>query len=245
MRTPWPNGFPPVMIHGPWQGDGHSGLADDPDYFPAKKKRQPEAALRVINRFMRESTCQSIFDVCEAPGEQPPLVVTPSMNLLESQNVLAIGYGQTLAFEMDWPVAKHIFQSQSVKRDFVTDGWFRITHQPEFYGDVEAGRRYVIADDVCTMGGTIATLRGFIESKGGHVICATTLAGKTALGLDIAISDQTRYGLETREGGEFAALVNEELGYGIDCLTEPEGHFLLRCASPELLRAGIDGARIA
>lgn len=244
MRTAWPIGFPPVSIHIPWQGDGGVGLADDVDYFPAKKRRDIQAAERVCRRVMRESVCERIFEVCESPDERPPIVIAPSMNLLESQNVLAIGYAQNLAFEMGWEVAKHVFQGVSVKRDFVTDGWFRIANQPEFYGEIEQGRRYVIADDVCTMGGTISSLKGFIESKGGRVICATTLAGQTGGALEIAISARTVYGLQSRDGGEFARIVKEELGYGIECLTEPEGRFLLRCASPEQFREGVHGARI-
>lgn len=245
MRAPWPNGFPPVMIHGPWQGDGFAGLADDTEYFPAKKKRDINAAARVCARFIREDVCEQIFDTCVDNSERPPLVIAPAMNILESQNVLAIGYAQRLACEMGWEVAKHVFQGVSVKRDFVTDNWFRIAHQPEFYGDVEHGRRYVIADDVCTMGGTIASLRGFIESKGGNVICATTLAGRAGGIMEIAISSQTLYGLQTRDDGRFAEVVMQELGYGLECLTEPEGRFLLRCASPERFREGVHGARYA
>lgn len=241
MRTRWENGFPPVLIHGPWQGVG--GLADHVSYWPAKKRRDIDAAARVCAEYTKEEILDRIYVTCEAPEERPPLVVAPAMNILESQNVLAIGYAHFLAHEMGWEVARYLYQGVSVKRDFVTDGWFRLVHQAEFYGDVQPGRRYVIADDVCTMGGTLASLKGFIERKGGVVICMSTLAGATGLAMEIAISDQTIYGLQTRESGEFAAAVEEELGYGIECLTEPEGGFLLRCASPERFREGVNGAR--
>lgn len=242
MRTPWEDGFPPVIIHRPWQGD-EGGLADNVHYWPAKKKRDLKAANRLCFEETQSEKMEQIYAVWEGLDIPPPLVIAPAMNLLESQNVLALGYAQNLAFEMSWKLAPNIHQAVSVKRDFVTDGWFRITHQPEFYGEVESDRHYVLADDVCTMGGTLASLKGFIESKGGRVICMTTLGGPTDAVMDIAISERTLYSLEHREDGEFAEIVRKELGYGIECLTEPEGRFLLRCTSPEHLRAGIDGAR--
>lgn len=243
MRSPWTNRFPAVLTHGPWQGDGGAGLADDVDYVRAKRRRDVNAAMRLCGNFMQEEVLERLYAICEAPNVRPPIVVAPAMNILESQNALAISYAKTLAFEMGWDVSSTIFQGQSVKRDFVTDTWIRIANQPEFYGVVEDGRRYVIADDVCTMGGTIASLKGFIETKGGTVICATALANRTGGAMDIAISTQTMYGLRTRDGGEFASAIQQELGYGIDCLTESEGRFLLRCSSPERFREGIHGAR--
>ncbi len=132
MRTVWKIGFPPVFTHAPWQGDGGAGLADDVDYFPAKKRREVEAAERVCKRIMKAEVIEAIYNVCDDPSERPPLVVAPAMNLLESQNVLAIGYAQNLAFEMGWDVGEYVFQAKSIKRDFVTDGWFRIVHQPDF-----------------------------------------------------------------------------------------------------------------
>jgi hypothetical protein len=242
MRTPWQNGFPPVLVQCAWQGE-NGGLADNVNYWPAKKKRDIDAANRLCADEVREAVFEEVYAICEDPSARPPLVVAPSMNILESQNVLAIGYARYLAFEMGWDVAPYIFQAQSVKRDFTTDGWFRVAHQPEFYGDVEEGRRYVIADDVCTMGGTIASLKGFIETKGGTVICTTAIAGPSYTAMPLAISEQTAFGLNAKADGAFAAAIEEELGHGIPCLTEPEGRFLLRCASPELFREGINGAR--
>ena len=52
----------------------------------------------------------------------------------------------------------------------------RATRRPSFAGEVEPGRRYVIADDVATTGSTILGAINFIESRGGKVVGAVTRA---------------------------------------------------------------------
>ena len=164
-------------------------------------------------------------------------------SLEETQNVLAIGYSRWLAKEMGWERQEDIKKYNTVSRDFTTDGWFRLVNQPQFYGEVSKGREYVIADDVCTQGGTLASLRGFIENKGGRVICMTTLATKNGAHFGISIEPKTISCLNERDGGEFAATCHEELGYDVESLTQAEGSFLTRCASIDALRKGISGAR--
>lgn len=243
MRTPWPADFPPVFAHTAWEGAA-SNLADHPEYWPAKKKRSAASALRVCEDIGREEVLELIYDACHAGAmEPPPIVVAPALMPHESQNVLAIGHAKWLAHEMGWEVSQNIYQLKTLSRDFVTDGWFRLVHQPEFYGTVENGRRYVICDDVCTMGGTIASLRGFIESQGGRVICATVLASRDGSHARISLAAQTLSRLTIALGGELAANCRMELGHEVFCLTEPEGGFLLRCPSIDALRAGIHGAR--
>jgi len=240
MRVPWRPNFPPVLCHISWQSED-GGLADHTKYFPAKKRGDVAAASAVCFDLTQEDTMNEIFDICVDNEKRPPIIATPAMNALESKNVLAIGYAKFLGSEMGWEVASHIFQSKSVKRDFETNSWFRLVHQPEFYGFVEKGRRYIVVDDVCTMGGTLASLRGYIEQNGGDVICMSTIACKNGKTFDIAISERTLYGLSIKEDGAFALTIEKELGYDIKCLTEAEGRFLLRCPSSERLRKGING----
>lgn len=236
--------FPPVYVHAAWEAPADSVLPDHPGYWPAKTKRNGRAALRVCQDLGREDVLELIHDACYSAGDaQAPLVVAPAVTLHETQNVLAIGHAKWLAHEMGWEVDSGIFQAKTVRRDFNTDGWFRLVCQPEFYGTVHEGRRYVIADDVCTMGGTMATLRAFIQSKGGDVICMTCLASRDGTHVPISLAERTLSGLIMAHGGELAAICGAELGYEVGCLTESEGRFLLRCPSLNALRAGIDGAR--
>lgn len=243
-RRPWPRNFPPVLAHCAWEApSGFPILPDHPKYWPAKKRRNTSAALVVCEAVAREETLEQIWDI--GFGNPSPIIAVPALTLNETQNVLAIGYAKWLADEMGWEVARETFQAKTVSRDFNIDGWFRLVNQPAFYGKIEEGRRYIVADDVCTMGGTIAELRGYIESQGGCVICATTLATRDGNNVKISLAAETLRELNGALNGQLAKVVRTELGYDISCLTEAEGQFLLRCSSIDALRAGIDGARDA
>jgi hypothetical protein len=94
------------------------------------------------------------------------------------------------------------------------------------------------------MGGTLASLRGFIEGKGGRVIGMTTLASFGGACVPIALAESTLSGLNAALDGQLPELCRVEVGHDVSCLTEPEGNFLLgRCTSYDQFRAGIDGAR--
>ncbi|OTG61220.1 hypothetical protein B9T36_02125 [Acinetobacter sp. ANC 4204] len=69
---------------------------------------------------------------------------------------------------------------QTVKANHTDAGAYeRIVRQPRFDGKVEKGRNYIIVDDTVAMGGTLAALKGYIESQGGYVQRAVTLTGLT------------------------------------------------------------------
>jgi hypothetical protein len=241
VRTPWPDGFPLVYVHCGWHGTAAVRLGDHPRYIAAKKKRDTTAARQVVHDLVSDDVADEVFDACRGyMGGPKPVVVAPSLSLDESQNVLAIGYGHWLAAEMGWELERRIFQSRTAGRDFVTDGWYRLVQQPAYYGAVQAERDYVVADDVCTMGGTMASLRGFIESKGGRVICMTALASGGGHHVEIALAGPTKSGLYGAHDGQLDQILRTELGYGLDCLTEPEGQFVLRCQTLDRFREGIE-----
>lgn len=219
-------------------------MPDHPGYWPAKRKRDAKAALRVCDDIVNGGVIETLARWGRSTADgKPPIIVAPALMLGESQNALARTYARYLAKELGWPADSKIYQQVTINRDFNTNGWFRFVVQPSFYGTVHAGRSYIVADDVCSMGGTLTGLRGFIESYGGHVIGMTVLACGDGDDLQIALADATLSRLTTSLGGQLSGVCGTEIGYGLECLTEPEGQFLLRCPSYDALRAGIDGAR--
>jgi hypothetical protein len=241
MRVPWRPDFPDAYVQQAWNSP-NGCFKDHADWPAAKTEGDEEAALRIVRRAMREEVLEGILEDCAADGERPPLVVAPALTLAERRNALAIAYGTELAFEMGWEYSDRIFQVRTISRD-LRKTWFRLKNQPQFCGFVEAGRRYVLTDDVLTMGGTMASLRGFIENQGGVVICMTALAGGNAGGRTrISLAPQTLLSLTDAHGGRLRDLVRKEMGFGIDCLTEPEGQFLLARPSYDACRKGLHGA---
>ncbi|MCJ2037861.1 phosphoribosyltransferase [Methylobacterium sp. J-059] len=249
LRAPWPNAFPPLLCHRPWKSDDPDivTLGDHPLYMAAKRRRNAIAALKICDDLCVEATLDKIHDACHQPGgTTPPIVISPAPTIGETQNALALGYAEWLADQMRWEPGSGIYQRKTTSRDFIKDNWFRLANEPEFYGQVIAGRRYVIADDVCSLGGTITSLRGFIESQGGTVICMTTLAARDGSHAQISLAAGTLDGLTNVDNGSLPAIFGTEMGYELSCLTEHEGRFLLsECSSADELRARVHGARDA
>lgn len=96
----------------------------------------------------------------------------------------------------------------------------RLIARPLFDGPVEHGGKYVLVDDVTTMGGTLAEMSNHIQSNGGKVVGVVTLvnAGRSATmtpGKQQISEIERRYGHEisTLFGIEPAGLTRDEATY--------------------------------
>ena len=103
----------------------------------------------------------------------------------------------------------------------------RIVTPATFQGPVHKGRNYVLIDDHIGLGGTLANLRGYVESGGGHVIAISTLT-ESRDARRISLRVETRSMLWNLHGKELDNLWISQFGYGIDCLTEIEAQNLYR-----------------
>ena len=121
--------------------------------------------------------------------------------------------------------------------------WYRVVNQPSFYGEVPPGRDFIVVDDVFTMGGTLAGIRGFIENQGSSVICMSSLAHRSGSHVRIALDNPILHALNSGFGDPLNQLLREELGYEANCLTLPEAERLLGCTSLDAVRASLHGAR--
>ncbi len=89
-----------------------------------------------------------------------------------------------------------------------------------FDGEIEAGARYVLVDDVTTGGGTLASLADFVQAQGGEVVGVVTLAsgsrsGELTAPQKVVTEIERRFGDAIREefNIEPAALTADEAGY--------------------------------
>lgn len=96
----------------------------------------------------------------------------------------------------------------------------RLIARPTFGGAVETGTKYVLVDDVTTMGGTLAEMAHHIQSGGGEVVGIVALvnAGRSATMMPSKLqitAIERRYGDEIRRlfGIEPAALTRDEATY--------------------------------
>ena len=100
-------------------------------------------------------------------SRRPTLV---SAHALEREGVNAIpeALADELARLLDLPVDSSVVQTNVVSHTGA-DGFSRLARQAAFTGEIVAGTDYVMVDDFVGQGGTLANLRGIIESAGGHV----------------------------------------------------------------------------
>ena len=114
----------------------------------------------------------------------------------------------------------------------------RLVSRAEFAGKVEPGRRYVIVDDVPTMGSTLADLASYIRSQGGEVAGSVVLVNAMRGGM-MTPASKTINELETRHGDEIRKLFGIEPG----ALTANEAQYLLGFRTTDELRNRVAKAR--
>ncbi len=123
------------------------------------------------------------------------------------------------------------------------DAMERLIARSEFGGKVVAGQKYVLVDDVSTMGGTLADLASYIQSQGGVVSGAVLLTNASRSGnitpdAKIVRSLEVRHGQAIRElfGVEPSALTSDEAQYLIGFRTTDELRTRAASASAERSR---------
>lgn len=227
MRTPIPAHFPITVTHGPWRTSGRFCLPDHDLYDLAKRHADVGAALQIIEDFVDWDSLDLIVDFSAGTHRPAPYIIAPSVADGHGTNALPVAYAAWLSKELGFPRCDTMYQYQGVKRD-LKDGWFRFAHKTRLFGEIPADSDFIIVDDVCTLGGTLAETRAFIHQLGGRVIGTSCLASATGEHVQLALSHRTRYILRSKFGPDLNVFWREEFGYDTDCLTEPEAAYLLR-----------------
>ena len=115
------------------------------------------------------------------------------------------------------------------------NGFWRLARQAEFDGPVQPGREYVLVDDFVGMGGTLANLKGYIESHGGRVVAAVSLTGKPH-SAKLALTSERLHELRTKHGQELESWWLNRFAHTFDALTESEARYLARTETADTIR---------
>ena len=121
------------------------------------------------------------------------------------------------------------------------NGFWRLARQAEFEGMVTPGCDYVLVDDFVGMGGTLANLKGYIESNGGHVVAAVSLTGKPH-SAKLAPTAERLNELREKHGTDFENWWIGQFAHGFDALTESEARYLSRTETADTIRDRITAA---
>ena len=103
-----------------------------------------------------------------------------------------------------------------------SDGYHRLAFPALYDGNVAPGE-YFLVDDFIGQGGTLANLKGFLESQGATVIGATVLTGK-AYSAKLNLSPETLQMLWEKYGKELENWWLATFGYRFECLTDRRAH---------------------
>lgn len=114
---------------------------------------------------------------------------------------------------------------------------------PEVFADgpVQPGREYVLVDDFVGMGGTLANMKGYVESRGGRVLAAVALTGKPH-SAKLALTQERLDELRNRHGTELENWWLARFAHAFDALTESEARYLARTADADTVRSRIAAA---
>ena len=226
-RTPW-RGLTDVLIHA-----SESAVKQHPAY-KAAKSGNGGAALALVGETMNDLQNHRLVDLLQA--RRPTLV---SAHAYEKEGVNAIPeiLADELSKVLGWPVDSGVFQTNVVGHTGA-DGFARLARQARFAGEVEAGCEYVMVDDFVGMGGTLANLKGYLESKGGQVVAAVALTGKPH-SAKLTPTIETLNELRARHGTELEGWWIQRFGHAFDALTESEARYLARTPGADTIRGRI------
>ena len=232
-RTAWGN-FPDVLIHA-----SESAVKQHPAYKWAKAGHGP-SATKLVNDTMSEPQNQQLVDLLR--GHTPTLV---SAHAYEREGINAIpeAFAVEISKAVGWPHDLGVAQINVVAHTGA-DGFSRLARQAEFAGAVQPGCEYVLVDDFVGMGGTLANLKGHIESKGGMVLAAVCLTGKPH-SAKLTLSPERLHELRSKHGTELEAWWIERFTHAFDALTESEARYLARTETLDTIRNRIAAAKQA
>lgn len=235
LRTPWQKDFPDVVLH------ARLGDATMHRDYEAAKGGDKDAAYRLVSDVLTKDAVDKIRNII---GSREVLLAAVHAEEASGRNKIPQAMADILGKVLHQKVDDSIIQTKRVGRTG-QDGFGRLANQPEFAGNVRSDLPYFIVDDTLTQGGTLAGLKGYIESHGGRVIGASALTGKQ-YSARIALSLQTLSQLREHFGG--TGLENwwkQQYGHGFNGLTESEANYLLHAGNADKIRDRVLAARQA
>ena len=92
------------------------------------------------------------------------------------------------------------------------------------------------------MGGTVASLRGYVENRGGKAVAASAMTAHEAA-LNLPVKPSMLAAIENKHGPSMNQFWQETFGYGTDKLTQGEAGHLKSAKTVDAIRERIAAAR--
>jgi hypothetical protein len=215
-RKSW-NNFPDVLIH-----TNESAVKQHARYWEAKTGD----AIAADDLVKASINLSQVAALSALVNNQKPTLVSAHAYEQNGVNAIPEAFAYELGQLLAWPIDTGIVQINVVSHTGA-DGFSRLARQAEFDGKIGENVSYVMVDDFIGMGGTLANLRGHIETNGGKVIAAVALTGKPH-SARLNLSQATLNDLRNKHGTELEQWWQQKFGHAFDALTESEARYLIR-----------------
>jgi hypothetical protein len=228
-RTDWRD-FPDTVIH------AEESAVKKHAFYAAAKNGDDSAAEELALDIITLKTLKTLSTIIGA--SQPHLLAVTALEAVSVNAIprtMALQLGQML----NLPLAKDIVQVNRVSHTG-SDGYHRLALPALFVGSVTE-KEYFLVDDFIGQGGTLANLKGFVESAGARVIGATVLTGK-AYSAKLRLTEETLQTLRAKHGNELEQWWLATFGYGFERLTESEARYLSRAGDADAITSRIVAA---
>lgn len=143
----------------------------------------------------------------------------------EGMNVIPRVFARILSRLLDLPVFGGVIQINRVSHTGAS-GYHRLAFPAIFDGEV-AANNYLLVDDFIGQGGTLANLRGFVETNRGKVVGAVALTGKP-YSAKLRLEAQELAELRGKHGDALERWWLTTFGYGFERLTQSEARYIAR-----------------
>lgn len=201
-----------------------AALKADPDYWTAKGG-DGISATRLIRRI-----AVPLVRLARGRLLAGSIYVAPHAEEAAGDNAIPVVLAGVLARITNGQADTEIVQRNRVFHTGA-DPMERLNAKADFAGRVEKGRRYILTDDVMTMGGTLAELAHYIQANGG--IVAGVLVLVNASRSNRLVADKK---LTTKLEERFGDAIRELFRVDPAALTAEEAQYLIGFRTADELR---------
>ena len=235
-RVAW-NAFADVVLLA-----GESAVRQHPEYHAAKTCLDLAAGAKLVNGLVDATGLAAVRALVAAVSESGcPILVSAHARERQGLNAIPAALARLLSQRLGIPRETTVVQTNVVSHTGA-DGYGRLARQACFDGTIEAGREYVMVDDFVGQGGTFANLRGWIEKRGGKVVGAIALTGKS-YSAKLDASEEQLHELRNKHEPELEKWWKEHFGHTFDCLTRSEARYLTRSPDVDTIRNRLTAAK--
>lgn len=245
-RIPWRNDEPDtVCVHcrfdalkGTYRANARDAARGEEKYIAAKQQNDHTAAAELVEANVCQTAIEKIVDAVITANRPARIVFPypefdsedPHQNPTKIKNALPFAFAAYLADILGGEIETNIIECARPGRTKL-NRFQRFAWQPRFSGEVDPNVAYILVDDNCTLGGTLAMLRTHIVGNGGTVAYVTALSRPDGRDCRFSIADATVNMLISLYTTQISPFWIEEIGHDITCLTESEGQFMAQWGS--------------